>query len=90
MANIGGGRQIKFCPVCREADDHPRHVIYTGVGGVTAEPHMDCCTSVGCPDKSCEVITTHARGLRGADLHDHILANGEELNRLIKERQDGD
>lgn len=44
---------VRFCPVCKTADDHPRHDIF-GTDPQVA-PHMDCCASVGCPDGSCTI-----------------------------------
>lgn len=44
---------IRFCPVCKTADDHPRHDIFGTDPNVV--PHMDCCATVGCPDGSCNI-----------------------------------
>ena len=68
---IGGGRPIRFCPTCQQADDHPRHVIEDG-GHPAVAKHMDCCRTDGCPDGTCDVVTAGAEGLRGADLLAHI------------------
>lgn len=46
---------IRLCLVCRQADDHPRHTI--NVTSPDTAPHMDCCSSVGCPDGSCDILT---------------------------------
>lgn len=44
---------VRFCPLCKVADNHPRHDIF-GTDPQVA-PHMDCCSSHGCPDGSCDV-----------------------------------
>lgn len=71
LSEIGGGRPVRFCPVCKVADDHPRHVIGDG-GSADVARHMDCCREVGCPDGSCVAVTEGAEGLRGLDLLEHI------------------
>lgn len=45
---------VRFCTVCKQADDHPRHDIWGTDPNVA--PHMDCCSSVGCPDGTCDVV----------------------------------
>lgn len=50
----GPAAPIRFCPVCKVADDHPRHDIFGTDPNVA--PHMDCCAKSGCPDGSCDVI----------------------------------
>lgn len=45
---------IRFCSVCKQADDHPRHDVWGTDPNVA--PHLDCCASVGCPDGSCDVL----------------------------------
>lgn len=52
---IGGGRPIRFCPICRQADDHPRHVVFDDKGADVAR-HMDCCAEAGCPDGTCVAL----------------------------------
>lgn len=45
---------IRFCSVCKIADDAPRHDIFGTDPNVA--PHMACCAKTGCPDGSCDVI----------------------------------
>lgn len=45
---------VRFCPFCKQADDHPRHD--RGVGDPLVQPHMDCCAASGCPDGSCPIL----------------------------------
>ena len=55
---------VRFCPVCKQADDHPRHDFWLTDPNVA--PHMDCCASRGCPDGSCEILT-RAKGDKTGD-----------------------
>lgn len=54
---------VRFCPVCKTADDHPRHDFWGTDGNVA--PHMDCCASLGCPDGSCDIVTRDKGDLSG-------------------------
>lgn len=55
---------VRVCHVCRQTDDHPRHVI--DIPGLNETRHLDCCRSAGCPDGSCDALAaaggTHLRG----------------------------
>lgn len=83
MANIGfnpgesakkgnAPRPIRFCPLCKIADDHPRHAVDDG-GDPNVSPHMDCCRDAGCPDGTCDILTKGAEGLAGKDFLDHLI-----------------
>lgn len=41
---------------------------------VTVVKHMDCCRSDGCPDRSCDVVTSGAEIHRGVKLLNHLLS----------------
>jgi hypothetical protein len=73
---IGGNRPIRFCPLCKQADDHPRHV--RGDEDENLARHMDCCAAAGCPDGTCVVITADSGGVTGAAFLDHILSLDHE------------
>lgn len=81
-------RPIRFCSICRQADDHPRHDIWGTDPNVA--PHMDCCASRGCPDGSCDVIVGRASEVRGEELRSLITDDSfaEETNALLDERDD--
>lgn len=34
--------------------------------------HMDCCRAVGCPDGTCDAVTSGAEDLKGAELQRHL------------------
>lgn len=53
MTEPAPANPTRFCPVCKVADDHPRHDIFGTDPNVA--PHMDCCAASGCPDGSCDV-----------------------------------
>ena len=61
---------IRFCPLCQQADDAPRHAIYGDDPSVAR--HMDCCREAGCPDGSCPVVTKGAEDLRNDELRAHL------------------
>lgn len=63
-------RPIRFCPVCRKADDHPRHDFHLTDPAVA--PHMACCRDSGCPDGSCDVLLKGADSLSGQALVAHL------------------
>ncbi len=67
---IGGGRPVRFCPLCQQADDHPRHVLTSDPEGVAR--HLDCCRDAGCPDGSCVEILGDAKPGVGVKMLDHI------------------
>jgi hypothetical protein len=79
---------IRFCSICRQADDAPRHDIWGTDPNVA--PHMDCCASVGCPDGSCDVITRTQGEARGDEFRAMITAPEfqEETAALLDERDD--
>lgn len=84
--NIGDGRPVRFCPECKQADDHPRHVI-AGEDPSIAR-HLDCCRNVGCPDGTCNVATAGAEDKRGGELVEHLLGlvNDDVVERLAAHR----
>jgi hypothetical protein len=61
-------RAVRDCDACGQSDDHPRHSVMTEDGGVTLVRHMDCCSSAGCPDGSCDSILASAGDRRGEAL----------------------
>lgn len=75
---------VRFCPLCRQADDHPRHEIAT-LPPNTA-PHMDCCKAAGCPDGSCDIVTEGAEKLRGDKFRAHLVDNGDKHTELLEQR----
>ena len=88
MALIGGGRPERFCPLCRQVDDHPRHVKSTDPDDGVAE-HMDCCRGRGCLDGSCDVVGEMVGvDLRGGELLGALLAAaGHGLQAKAEERR---
>lgn len=40
----------------------------------TTMRHMDCCREAGCPDGTCNRVTTGAEDLRGTDLVEHLTS----------------
>lgn len=58
-------RPIRFCDVCKQADDHPRHVIANRDGAPQIR-HPDCCASMGC--EICLENEQVTKGKRGNDL----------------------
>jgi hypothetical protein len=71
---IGGGRPLRFCPVCKQVDDHPRHATDLDPSDDVAR-HMDCCASVGCPTGTCVVQREGlAESVTGAEFLAHILS----------------
>lgn len=85
MANIGGDRPIRFCPLCKQADDHPRHVVVNESPDVAR--HLDCCRDAGCPDGTCNVVTDGAEGQTGADLLGHLTSLGDVSKSLSTHRK---
>lgn len=57
-------RPLRFCDVCKQVDDHPRHV-QTG-----KTLHMDCCAAEGCG--TCAGTEVLYGGRRGQELIDHL------------------
>ncbi len=67
---IGGGRPVRFCPLCQQADDHPRHVRANDPPDVAR--HMDCCRDAGCPEGVCNEVLGDANPGPGVKMLDHI------------------
>ncbi len=63
---------VRFCTICKQADDHPRHDIWGTDPNVA--PHMDCCASVGCPDGTCPILIRAKADKRGDDFRAQIAA----------------
>ncbi len=62
---------IRFCPSCRQADNHPRHTWFGDPDDVAK--HIDCCAADGCPDGSCTVLVrTHKAGDTGLKMAVHV------------------
>lgn len=57
-------RPLRFCDVCGQEDDHPRHV------SATAVRHLDCCAETGC--EVCALSEIENEGRRGQALIDHL------------------
>lgn len=76
----------RFCPICRQADDAPRHVIYGDDPDVAR--HMDCCRDAGCPDGSCPIVTAGAEDLRDDELRAYIAENAEQIAVALDERDE--
>jgi hypothetical protein len=74
----------RYCPVCSQVDDHPRHQIAGTVDNIA--PHMDCCASVGCPDGSCDVVTRN-KGKKTGDAFRKLISDehGETRKLLAKQ-----
>lgn len=77
---------IRFCPLCKQADDHPRHTFANTPNDIA--PHLDCCKAAGCPDGMCDITTAGAEDLRGDKLRAHLIKNGDKHNKLADERDD--
>ncbi len=67
---IGGGRPVRFCPLCRQSDDHPRHTRTTEPDDVAR--HLDCCRAAGCPDGTCNEFLGDAKPGVGVKMLDYI------------------
>lgn len=77
---------VRFCPVCKTADDHPRHDI-ANTDPLVA-PHMDCCAEKGCPDGTCN-IQVRAKGDKTGDEFRKQLTSSafaEKSLKLLEER----
>lgn len=75
---------MRFCPVCSQVDDHPRHQIAGTVDNVA--PHMDCCAQVGCPDGSCDVLVRNKGRKTGSSFRALVSDESDETQRLLAER----
>lgn len=77
----------RFCPVCKQVDDHPRHDFYLTDPAVA--PHLDCCASKGCPDGSCPIIVETSQGSkRGAAFGEQIGKDVDKIRRALDKRDD--
>ena len=88
-ANIGEGRIVTFCPACRQADDHPKHVLTTDPEGIGL--HMDCCRDRGCPSGACDVILDGATPGPGKPMLAHVQKlhrNPEQVARKFEAHRD--
>lgn len=63
-------RPQRFCDVCKQTDDHPRHTLGTQVR------HMDCCAAEGC--EVCKVTEEAYGERRYQDLIDHLMTRPPE------------
>lgn len=78
---------VRFCPVCRQADDHPRHVIWGQDPNVAR--HMDCCREAGCPDGSCDAVLSSVTGEpKGEELREEINRHKVAIQRRLEERDE--
>ncbi len=79
---------VRFCTVCKKADDHPRHDVWGTDPNVA--PHMDCCASVGCPDGSCDVLVRAKADKRGDGFRAQITgqAFAAKTVELLEERDE--
>ena len=59
-------RPLRFCDVCGQEDDHPRHV------SATAVRHLDCCAETGCQVCALSEIE-NTNGMQRAALLDFVL-----------------
>lgn len=86
--NIGGvGRPIRFCPLCQQADDHPKHLVINEDANIGR--HMDCCAAAGCPDGNCDVVTAEADGATGKKMLSHVtqLHQNNDVPALLAEHR---
>ncbi len=74
----------RFCPVCEQMDDHPRHQIVGTVNKIA--PHMDCCASVGCPDGSCDIVIRDKGRKTGSSFQTLVADQIDETNKLLAQR----
>jgi hypothetical protein len=70
----------RYCPVCSQVDDHPRHQIAGTVDNVA--PHMDCCAQVGCPDGTCDVLVRN-KGKKTGDAFRSLIADEHKETRQL-------
>lgn len=77
----------RFCPVCEQVDDHPRHDFWLTDPKVA--PHLDCCAANGCPDGSCPIIVEMSQGKRrGAEFGEQIGKDAAKINKALDERDE--
>lgn len=63
-------RPQRFCDVCKQVDDHPRHVQPLKPPAPQIIRHFDCCAAQGC--EVCIETEQQTGGLRGQALIDHL------------------
>lgn len=82
-----GGRPITFCPLCKQVDDHVKHLYVGEPDGIGR--HTDCCRAAGCPDGTCDVLREGAEELTGANFLGHVLDlhEQEDVEALKAEHQ---
>lgn len=64
-------RPVRWCDVCKQYDDHPRHAYGNPLAGGFIR-HMDCCAAQGC--ETCQATELENEGRRGQELIDHLTA----------------
>lgn len=77
---------VRFCPVCKQADDHPRHDFWGTDPNVA--PHMDCCAARTCPDGSCDIVIRDKGNLSGDAFREQITSEAfaAETQELLDQR----
>lgn len=81
---------VRFCPLCQQADDHPRHVI-AQAGDNSVARHLDCCRDAGCPDGSCDIVLREAgakAGTTGDALRKKLTALDADAVRAALDERD--
>lgn len=81
-----GAAPVRFCPICKQADDHPRHDIFLTDPNVS--PHLDCCAAAGCPDGSCDVKTADQGEKRGDKFREALVKDAEKIQKALDKRAD--
>lgn len=77
----------RFCPVCKQVDDHPRHDFWLTDPAVA--PHLDCCADKGCPDGSCPIIVETSKGKRrGGEFGEQIGKDAEKIQAALDKRDE--
>lgn len=63
-------RPVRYCDVCKQYDDHPRHTSGNPLTDDWHIRHMDCCAAEGCV--VCQETEVENEGRRGEALIDHL------------------
>lgn len=63
-------RPVRYCDVCKQYDDHPRHVVYVNSTVPQHIHHSDCGAELGCEECSEREVAFGRR--RGQELIDHL------------------